>query len=520
MGMFERFPYTNFHDINLDWILRKVKELEDSLTKLWAEFLKSRVPVGGTKGQYLRKTSDDDYAMNWQDANGILPEGGSDGQVLTKIGFADYEAEWKNVPKELPENGATGDVLKHGDGDSIYWGPGDAAANGLPAGGNVGQVLKKSGTGDYEAEWADESGGGGSYLPLAGGTMDEGAIVGFTEAGGGHSELSSGELHHTGNPFQFVGDFNFQTHCPSSQGVPENPTDLATKDYVDGKFTDDIHSIPSGGSSGQVLKKSSDADYDAVWADESGGGSGDYLPLAGGTMNQDAIIHTPGTYSGGSSFSSLDGNKLAIQINQDGLMCNAVISGDGIAINQDVASGGYQQSGGIAPYRSESERGIIISGTDAIVLTRIPEVPAGSTPLADYELATKKYVDDAASGSTAEKIKSWLFPQSLREANAGSYLLPGYGDFRDGTSQYLCRLSARPGSNGRMFQTTYQVGGASQVSNWIINVEQSDGAIVQAGNLSIATSTSLASYVDAGNDIILNDVVLEVVKIDAMAVKQ
>lgn len=34
--------------------------------------------------------------------------------------------------------------------------------NGLPAGGTVGQVLTKSGTADYAAEWQDPTGGGGS----------------------------------------------------------------------------------------------------------------------------------------------------------------------------------------------------------------------------------------------------------------------------------------------------------------------------------------------------------------------
>ena len=27
MGLFEHFPYTNFHDLNLDWILKVVKDL-------------------------------------------------------------------------------------------------------------------------------------------------------------------------------------------------------------------------------------------------------------------------------------------------------------------------------------------------------------------------------------------------------------------------------------------------------------------------------------------------------------
>lgn len=29
MGVFEQFPYTNFHDLNLDWIIEKIKEIED-----------------------------------------------------------------------------------------------------------------------------------------------------------------------------------------------------------------------------------------------------------------------------------------------------------------------------------------------------------------------------------------------------------------------------------------------------------------------------------------------------------
>lgn len=34
MGVFEQFPYTNFHDLNLDWILQKIKELQTELEAL------------------------------------------------------------------------------------------------------------------------------------------------------------------------------------------------------------------------------------------------------------------------------------------------------------------------------------------------------------------------------------------------------------------------------------------------------------------------------------------------------
>lgn len=36
MGTFEQFPYTNFHDINLDWIIEALKELNDRVTDLEA----------------------------------------------------------------------------------------------------------------------------------------------------------------------------------------------------------------------------------------------------------------------------------------------------------------------------------------------------------------------------------------------------------------------------------------------------------------------------------------------------
>lgn len=31
MGIFEHFPYTNFHEVNLDWLLAKVKNLETQI---------------------------------------------------------------------------------------------------------------------------------------------------------------------------------------------------------------------------------------------------------------------------------------------------------------------------------------------------------------------------------------------------------------------------------------------------------------------------------------------------------
>ncbi len=83
-------------------------------------------------------------------------------------------------------------------------------------------------------------------------------------------------------------------------------TDYARKDHVHPTDTSraaaaDVHSIPSGGSTGQVLKKSSGTDYDVAWANESGGG--------GGTSDYTDLTNKPSINS-----VTLSGNKTAADL--------------------------------------------------------------------------------------------------------------------------------------------------------------------------------------------------------------
>ena len=34
MGLFENFPYTNFHELNLDWIVQKMKALDEKVDSI------------------------------------------------------------------------------------------------------------------------------------------------------------------------------------------------------------------------------------------------------------------------------------------------------------------------------------------------------------------------------------------------------------------------------------------------------------------------------------------------------
>ena len=59
MGAFEFFPYTNFHELNLDWLLTKVKEYIERFEKLDDDFKKPGLKV------LLMKASKMQLMLSW-----------------------------------------------------------------------------------------------------------------------------------------------------------------------------------------------------------------------------------------------------------------------------------------------------------------------------------------------------------------------------------------------------------------------------------------------------------------------
>jgi len=74
----------------------------------------------------------------------------------------------------------------------------------------------------------------------------------------------------------------------TSLGKADTALQSAPVTSVDGK-TGAVTILPSGGSTGQVLKKTSGTDYAVEWANESGGGGVDYLTVENGKV---CIIYT------------------------------------------------------------------------------------------------------------------------------------------------------------------------------------------------------------------------------------
>lgn len=328
MGMFEHFPYTNFHDLNLDWILRHIKSLKDRLEDLIKEYNKTKVPGGGLANQVLTKKSDSDYDMIWKDSSGI-PAGGSTGDILTKNSAADYDASW------------------HTDNN-----------------------LKKSG-----------------------GTLDNAATLEFADDINSATIGATG-LTATGVPFQFLGEFEFIDSVSGPE--PVNDNNLATKRYVD-ESTRSVDGVPAGGTTGQVLAKKTNADGDTEWIDQSGG-SGDYLPLAGGVMNENSLIEWPGIIAGEHykiGTDPTDGYGI-VNFNDANAEFKSIILG-GV---MKLSAKGFDKTG-TAPFTSFNVSSLFPKWTFN------NDVRASRTPTADESVVNKKYADSIAipvGGTTGQVL--------------------------------------------------------------------------------------------------------------------
>lgn len=61
MALFEQFPYTNFHEMNMDWLLQRVKALEIIASDVADEFVVFR-ESGGSYTKIVGKTASELYA--------------------------------------------------------------------------------------------------------------------------------------------------------------------------------------------------------------------------------------------------------------------------------------------------------------------------------------------------------------------------------------------------------------------------------------------------------------------------
>ena len=128
MAIFNRFPFTNAHELNLDWILRQLKDLLRRVKIL------EQSGGGGGGG-----TSDYNDLNNKPSINSVTLSGN---KTPSDLGLGTYSKPIGGIPAS------------------------DLASSVplIPSGGTTGQVLKKSSNDNYAVEWANESGSGSTEI--------------------------------------------------------------------------------------------------------------------------------------------------------------------------------------------------------------------------------------------------------------------------------------------------------------------------------------------------------------------
>ena len=218
---------------------------------------------------------------------------------------------------------------------------------GIPSGGTTGQVLKKTSSTDYAVEWSNESGGGGTIeqvqadwdenntedpayikhkptIPSLSGYATEqwvtqqNYLTSYTEtdpiftASAAHG-ITSSDISNWNSKTSNVGTITGITMNGASKGTSgvvnlgtvitahQSLTDYVQKSQTSGLLKNDgtidtstyltsstAHQVPSGGNSGQVLKKSSATDYDYAWANQTQDYPSAYCKTAAGTAGKTA----------------------------------------------------------------------------------------------------------------------------------------------------------------------------------------------------------------------------------------
>lgn len=262
------------------------------------------VPAGGTIGQALVKASAADFDTTWSTISGAggggadlpaydasnggqvlsvhgpeetdsavypmwrtvaeLPGFGSNGQVLTTLFSGGNPYVAYVTPHYPPTGGATNQVLtKNSATDWDFSWQTNVAI--LPTGGATGQFLVKSSNADYDGSWA-------TVLQLPAG--------GATNALLAKNSATSGDAHWLTAPSADGQVLKYTAAGGIFWGAPANP-------------------VPAGGTTGQVLSKASNADYNLGWVSipndlPTGGTAGQFLVKNSGT-NYDAVWTTPAT---------------------------------------------------------------------------------------------------------------------------------------------------------------------------------------------------------------------------------
>ena len=291
MAFWNRFPYSNFHEINLDWLLREMKKTSGSVSdfaRQWEKALKQETGERQEADRQLQENIDaeQDRAEAAEEALGeridqeIKDRQEADQAEQTAREEADKQLQ-SNIEAETSRAEAAEEALDQK----------------IEAETSRAEAAEKVLDGKITAETNRATGVENELRGLIT-TETERATAAEGALGARIDGLEDDLEGVTGADSPFIrkdGTTATTGKIPLAQGGtsevdPAAPTDLVNlrsmqaadqalessmTEYVDNQLeaaVADVHSIPAGGTAGQVLGKSSDADYAVQWVDQTGGG--------------------------------------------------------------------------------------------------------------------------------------------------------------------------------------------------------------------------------------------------------
>ena len=222
------------------------------------------VATGGTTGQVLAKKSNTNYDTEWIDptSGGTVSVNVGEtttGEPGTNASVTNSGDETNVVLNFTIPRGKTGPQGPQGEpGADGKTGPQGPAGPGVATGGTTGQVLAKKSNTNYDTEWID---------PTSGGTVS--VNVGETTTGEPGTNAS---VTNSGDETNVVLNFTI----PRGKTGPQGPQGEPGADGKTGPQGPAGPGVATGGTTGQVLAKKSNTNYDTEWINPV-----PYVPIGG-----------------------------------------------------------------------------------------------------------------------------------------------------------------------------------------------------------------------------------------------